>query len=190
MDLNKLQTQITGHQGDGLPPVEKWDPPFCGHLNMQIKLDGRWFYENSPIGRLALVKLFSSVLKKEGEQYFLVTPVEKVGLTVEDVPFLITQWKHEDSVYHFTTQTGDELTLDDDHPIELRHPPGALSDPQATPIPYIRVRRNLWARFNQNVYYQLIEQAEQSKTDDGRIHLHLNSQGKNHCIGTLSSDLA
>ncbi len=189
MDLNKLQTQITGHQSDGLPPVEKWDPPFCGDLNMQIKLDGRWFYENSPIGRLALVKLFSSVLKKEGEQYFLVTPVEKVGLEVEDVPFLITQWEKANNTYHFTTQTGDELTLDEDHPIELRQPPQALSDPNATPIPYIKVRRNLWARFNQNVYYQLIEQAEQKSDDSGIVKLILTSRNTHYCIGKLPNGL-
>ncbi|NMH60685.1 DUF1285 domain-containing protein [Alteromonas ponticola] len=188
MDLNKLQTQIEGHRNDGLPPVEEWDPPFCGDLNMQIKLDGRWFYENSPIGRLALVKLFSSVLKKEGEQYFLVTPVEKVGLTVEDVPFLITQWQHGEGRYTFTTQTGDEVLLSSQHPIELRHPPSALADTNATPIPYIRVRRNLWARFNQNVYYQLIEQANHTEGDDGAIRLELVSQGKSHCIGVLPSD--
>ncbi|MCW8093375.1 DUF1285 domain-containing protein [Alteromonas sp. ASW11-130] len=190
MDLNKLQTQITGHQDDGLPPVEKWDPPFCGDLNMQIKLDGRWFYENSPIGRLALVRLFSSVLKKEGERYFLVTPVEKVGLSVEDVPFLITQWKEENGVYQFTTQTGDELPLNENHPIELRQPPTALSDPQATPIPYIKVRRNLWARFNQNVYYQLIERAQPKQANDGTTSLQLTSQGQTYCIGKLPSNLA
>ena len=77
----------------GLPPVERWNPPFCGDIDMRIAADGSWFYQKTPIGRPALVKLFASVLKREGDKYFLVTPVEKVGLVVEDVPFLAVEMK-------------------------------------------------------------------------------------------------
>ena len=119
MDLTRFQQQLKGTSSKTrpLPPVEKWDPDFCGDINLTIALDGRWFYEGSPIGRASLVQLFASVLKREGDSYFLVTPVEKVGITVEDTPFLVTQWekttdqKTGSEVYQFTTQTGDEIRL-------------------------------------------------------------------------------
>src|SRR4030095_402371 len=77
--------------GRGLPPVHLWNPPFCGDLDMRIAADGTWFYLGTPIGRPALVGLFASVLKREGEKHFLVTPVEKVGITVDDAPFLAVE---------------------------------------------------------------------------------------------------
>jgi len=173
VDLTRFQQQLKGTSSKTrpLPPVEKWDPDFCGDINLTIALDGRWFYEGSPIGRASLVQLFASVLKREGESYFLVTPVEKVGITVEDTPFLVTQWekttdqKTDSEVYQFTTQTGDEIRLESAHQLELRVPPKAIQDQQATPIPYICVRRNLWARLHQNVYYQLLENASEQQND-------------------------
>src|ERR687892_256489 len=89
----------------GLPPVERWNPPFCGDLDMRIAADGTWFYLKTPIGRPALVKLFASVLKREANRYFLVTPVEKVGIVVDDAPFLAVEMRVEPSaggaVLHF-----------------------------------------------------------------------------------------
>ena len=85
---------ITGalrRAGRGLPPVELWDPPFCGDIDLRIAADGTWFYLKTPIGRLALVKLFASVLKREDDKYFLVTPVEKCGIRVDDAPFLAVE---------------------------------------------------------------------------------------------------
>src|SRR5262245_45299565 len=79
----------------GPPPVELWNPPFCGDIDMRIAADGTWFYQKTPIGRAALVKLFASVLKREGDKHFLVTPVEKVGIVVEDAPFLAVEMKVE-----------------------------------------------------------------------------------------------
>lgn len=171
MDLTRFQQQLKGTSSKArpLPPVEQWNPDFCGNINLTIALDGRWFYEGSPIGRASLVQLFASVLKREEDSYFLVTPVEKVGITVEDTPFLITQWniaKDEKTgcdIYVFTTQTGDEVRLEKVDQLELRVPPKAIQDPQATPIPYVCVRRNLWARLHQNVYYQLLEQATEQQ---------------------------
>ena len=78
-------------ENKGLPPVERWNPPFCGDIDMRIGADGTWFYQKTPIGRSALVKLFASVLKREGDKYFLVTPVEKVGIVVDDAPFLAVE---------------------------------------------------------------------------------------------------
>ena len=81
----------------GPPPVERWNPPFCGDLDMRIAADGTWFYLKTPIGRPALVKLFASVLKREGDKYFLVTPVEKCGIQVDDAPFLAVELDVEQS---------------------------------------------------------------------------------------------
>jgi hypothetical protein len=164
MDLNRFQQQLKGVSDASrpLPPVEKWDPPFCGDIDLTVALDGRWFYEGSPIGRVSLVRLFASVLKREGERYYLVTPVEKVGIKVEDTPFLITEWHKKDDTLIFVTQTGDEVALTDHYQLELRTPPPAISDEKATPIPYICVRRNLWARLHQNTYYQLLSFAEET----------------------------
>src|SRR5512139_3475512 len=93
--------------GRGLPPVHLWNPPFCGDLDMRIGSDGTWYYMKTSIGRPALVKLFASVLKREGRKYFLVTPVEKVGITVDDAPFMAVELKVEDveagRVLHFRT---------------------------------------------------------------------------------------
>ena len=84
----------------GLPPVELWNPPFCGDLDMRIAADGTWFYMKTPIGRPALVKLFASVLKREGDNYYLVTPVEKCGIQVDDAPFLAVEMAIEDGARH------------------------------------------------------------------------------------------
>src|SRR3954468_16061980 len=93
--------------GKGPPSVHVWNPPFCGDLDMRIASDGTWFYLKTPIGRHALVKLFASVLKREGDKYFLVTPVEKCGITVEDAPFLAVELKAEGGVLNFRTNVDD-----------------------------------------------------------------------------------
>ncbi|AWL13417.1 hypothetical protein HMF8227_02969 [Saliniradius amylolyticus] len=163
MDLNKLQQQLADEQ-QALPPVDQWDPPFCGDMDLVIKHDGSWQYHGSPIGRQSLVKLFASVLKREGENYFLVTPVEKLGIRVEDSPFVATQWQRTDDGYlNFTTNVGDRFVLGDDHPIAL------FSDKTSSAIlPYARVRRNLWARLHQNVLYQLVHEASLEDGDTGQ----------------------
>lgn len=155
MDLASLQQQI-GDQRGKLPPVDQWNPAFCGDIDMVIKHDGSWFYMGTPIGRQALVKLFSSVLRKDDENYVLVTPVEKVGIQVEDVPFVITQWEQQGNQLVFITQTQDTFVVSHTNPIEIRQD----KTTQAW-LPYVNVRRNLWARLHQNVYYQLIEIAEE-----------------------------
>ena len=193
MDLTRFQQQLKGTSSKTrpLPPVEQWNPDFCGDINLTIALDGRWFYEGSPIGRASLVQLFASVLKREGDKYFLVTPVEKVGITVEDTPFLITQWGKEegssedDSTYTFTTQTGDIVRLERADQLELRVPPKAVQGPDATPIPYLCVRRNLWARLHQNTYYQLLEQAKE-ETNGSTTQFKIQSNGTSFVLGEIT----
>lgn len=195
MDLTKFQKQIEGSSDKTrpLPPVEKWNPDFCGDINMTVALDGRWFYEGTPVGRASLVKLFSSVLKREDDKYFLVTPVEKVGITVEDTPFVITQWKEieadtngdKNTALVLITQTGDEVVLNSVDQMELRVPPKSIRDKEATAIPYVCVRRNLWARLHQNVYYQLLEKSKEISGSD-ETHFVVHSANTNFIIGKVS----
>lgn len=192
MDLSRFQQQLKGASSEAraLPPVDKWDPPFCGDINLEIALDGRWFYEGSPIGRASLVRLFSTVLKREGDNYFLVTPVEKVGIRVEDTPFIIVEWENNGDTLVFTTQSGDTISLTDLSQIELRVPPSALRDDNATAIPYLCVRRNLWARLHQNVYYQLLTQAKEVRKKENNTTItqfSLDSAGKQFVIGEVTS---
>lgn len=143
-------------KGRGLPPVDKWDPPFCGDLDMRIARDGTWFYLGTPIGRVGLVKLFSSILRKDGEDYFLVTPVEKVGITVEDAPFVAVDFtvegKGEAQTIAFETHVGDFATAGPDHPIRVERDPET-----GEPSPYVLVRRNLEALIDRKSFYRLVD---------------------------------
>lgn len=140
----------------GPPPVHLWDPPFCGDLDMEIRRDGTWFYLGTPIGRKALVKLFSSILKKEGDKYFLVTPVEKVGIRVEDAPFVAVDFEAEgagrDQRLIFRTNVDDEVTAGPEHPIRV------VRDPKTgEPSPYVHVRAGLEALIDRKSFYRLVE---------------------------------
>jgi hypothetical protein len=178
VDLAKLQQQIAA-EGSKLPPVEKWDPAFCGDIDLQIKHDGSWYYMGTPIGRKPLVRLFSTVLKHEDDKYFLVTPVEKVGIVVDDVPFIITQWQQQDDKLLFTTQTDDTFIVAAEHPVEL-HKDKVSGDL----LPYARVRRNLWARLHQNVFYQLVELGSEVSEENGNF-LRLQSGDYQFDLGKL-----
>src|SRR5947209_19320179 len=107
----------------GLPPVHLWNPPYCGDIDMRIAGDGTWFYQKTPIGRPALVKLFASVLKREGDKYFLVTPVERCGIAVDDAPFLAVELKagvgQRGQVLQFRTNVEEWITSGRDHPLRF-----------------------------------------------------------------------
>src|SRR5262245_48623812 len=109
----------------GPPPVHLWNPPYCGEIDMRIAADGTWFYQKTPIGRAALVKLFASVLKREGDRYFLVTPVEKCGITVDDVPFIAVELRVEapgpGQTLHFRTNVDDWVVCGAGHKIGRAH---------------------------------------------------------------------
>jgi hypothetical protein len=140
--------------------VHLWDPPFCGDLDMRIAADGTWFYLKTPIGRAALVKLFASILKREGDKYFLVTPVEKCGIVVDDVPFLAVELKSEDRengrVLHFRTNVDDWVECGREHALRFE-PEGD----HGTVKPYLHVRRNLWARVSRALFYDLVDLGEE-----------------------------
>ena len=159
MSLDKITAQIKA-QGDRIPPVELWNPDYCGEINLQIKANGDWFYAGTIFKRPALVKLLASVLKKEQDEYYLVTPVEKIKITVDDAPFVLTQWHWQDekqSIMVVSNNVGNEFTLDDNHPITINDN-GEL---------YVTVRRNLLAKVHRNIYYQWIDLAKETQTDQG-----------------------
>ena len=140
----------------GPAPVHLWNPPFCGDLDIRIARDGTWFYLGTPIGRAGLVKLFSSILKREGDAYFLVTPVEKVGITVDDAPFVAVDFEvsgeGDAQSITFTTQVEDTVTADPDHPIRV------VRDPETgEPSPYVEVRAGLEALIDRKSFYRLVE---------------------------------
>ena len=154
---------ITGaiqRSGKGAPPVELWNPPFCGDLDMRIATDGTWFYLKTPIGRPALVKLFASVLKREGDKYFLVTPVEKCGIRVDDAPFLAVELNVESNgagqVLNFRTNVDDWVACGPQH--EMRFVPEAGTGGLK---PYIHVRRDLWAKVTRTLFFDLVELGEE-----------------------------
>jgi hypothetical protein len=144
----------------GPPPVHLWNPAFCGDLDMRIAPDGTWFYLNSPIGRASLVKLFASVLKREGDQYFLVTPVEKCRIVVDDAPFVAVELNvHKEAdgqVLRFRTNVDDWVACGREHALrfEPQSGTGGLK-------PYLHVRRNLWARVTRALFYDLVELGEE-----------------------------
>lgn len=161
-------------KGRGLPPVHLWNPPFCGDIDMRIAKDGTWFYMGTPIGRFELVKLFSSILKMEEGHYYLVTPVEKVGITVEDAPFVAVDFEQKTDAdgasLTFETHVGDFVTADAEHPIF------AHFNDAGEPAPYIHVRAGLNALIDRKSFYRLAEIGEYEEID-GTSWFGLTSRG-------------
>jgi uncharacterized protein len=154
-----LQALISRAHDDskGLPPVEKWNPPFCGDIDMEIRADGTWFYMGTPIGRMPLVRLFSTVLRKDEDgKTYLVTPVEKVGIRIFDAPFLAVEMaisgEGADVALTFRTNVGDVVLAGADHPLRFEIEPetGGLK-------PYVHVRGRLEALVSRPVMYDLVE---------------------------------
>jgi len=154
----------------GPPPVHLWNPPDCGDIDMRIAADGTWFYQKTPIARPALVKLFASVLKREGERYCLVTPVEKCGIRVDDVPFLaveleaVTRPDPSRRVLRFRTNVDDRVECGHDHPLRFEPEPGT-----GGLKPYLHVRRDLWARVTRALFYDLVALGEVCDIDGRRM---------------------
>ena len=143
------EAQAAGKRG--LPPVHLWNPPFCGDIDMRIAADGTWWYLGSPIGRAPLVKLFSSILRKDPDRFVLVTPVERVGIKVDDAPFLAVEMRCEGDRIGFRTQVDDFVWVDADHP--LRFESGAAEGLK----PYVCVRGDLWALVKRALFYDLVD---------------------------------
>jgi hypothetical protein len=171
----------TDAAGRALPPVHLWNPPFCGDLDMRIAADGTWFYMGTPIGRPALVRLFSTILKREDGKYFLVTPVEKVGIRVDDAPFLAVEMQKEGDgqketggrgkLLRFRTNVDDWVTCNGDHRLRFE----AAADQGLTP--YLHVRSDLWAKVTRALYYDLVDMGEE-RVVDGREMFGVTSAGE------------
>lgn len=150
--------------GRGLPPVHLWNPPFCGDLDIRIARDGTWFYLGTPIGRKPLVRLFSSILRRDGNSYFLVTPVEKVGILVDDAPFVAVdvaaEGAGEAQALTFTTQVDDVVAAGPEHPIRV-----AFDPETGEPAPYVHVRAGLEALIDRKSFYRLVELGVEEERD-------------------------
>ena len=162
--MERLMAALQAGDTRGIPPVERWNPDFCGHIDMKIAADGTWLYRGTPIGRPALVKLFSSVLRKDGEDYVLVTPVEKLGITVEDAPFqaveMAVEGEGEGRSIAFRTQVDDLVQVGPEHPIRFERE--AKGDGLK---PYVHVRRGLWARLTRALTYDLLALGDVRQVD-------------------------
>ncbi len=151
--------------GDNAAPADNWNPPFHGDIDMRIAADGTWYYKGSAITRERLVRLFSTVLRREEDGgYFLVTPVEKVGITVEDAPFLAVRMAVEGAMHQQTirleTNVGDTVTIDAEHPLRFE---GGSAD--AGPRPYALVRGRLEALMNRALFYDLVDLGVEEQID-------------------------
>lgn len=153
-------------RGRGPAPVHLWNPPYCGEMDLTIRADGRWIHDGRPITRPEMVRLFASVLKREGNRFFLVTPVEKLGITVEDAPFLAVDADITDDAITFTTNVGDIVTAGPDHALRIK-------DAAKAPRPYVHVRAGLDALIDRKTFYRLVDAAQ----PDGAGRLRLRSDG-------------
>ena len=151
-----LAASVRAAKGRGLPPVHLWNPPFCGNLDIRIARDGTWFYLGTPIGRFQLVKLFSSILKRENDNYFLVTPVEKVGIRVEDAPFVAVDFETigqgADQVLRFRTHVEDMVDAGPEHPLRFER-----DAETGEPSPYVMVRAGLEALIDRKSFYRVVD---------------------------------
>lgn len=173
---NTLSTQVDAKER-AKPPVHLWNPELNGDLDMQITADGRWIHEGDAITRIPLVKLFSSILKREGDDYFLVTPVEKWRISVERQPFCLNLCEAIDidgvTWLEFSDQFGERVRLDDDHPLWF-------VDVEGQSIPCISVRSGLNASLSRSVYYELANLAQDSNGE-----MMVFSGGKGYSLGSI-----
>jgi hypothetical protein len=181
--MSRLLSALGSGPSRGLPPVERWNPAFCGDLDMRIAADGTWFYLGTPIGRPALVKLFSSVLKREGDDYFLVTPVEKVGIRVEDAPLqaveMAVEGEGDQRSIAFRTGTDDLVTVGPDNALRFER---AANEGVK---PYVHVRRGLWARLTRALTYDLLALGEISEIE-GEAQFGIAAGGAFHVVAPAS----
>ncbi len=171
MDLQQLQQQLFKHNPDvGSWPPNHWQPPFCGDIPLQITRDGQWLYQQSPIQRPELVKLFSSVLHCQQGEYLLTTPVESVRIQVDDAPFMLVDWQWLDSAEGPQLQVRDTLDqlylIGSEYPLQLQPEPGS-----GMLLPYLQLPRGLTAKFSRPCYYQLAAQAELKTLAAGQYYV-------------------
>jgi len=183
----KLESVIAAARqapGRGLPPVHLWNPAHSGEIDIVIARDGRWIHEGGVISREALVRLFSTILRKDADGYYLVTPVEKLRITVEDAPFVATRVDRVGDALVFQTNVGDAVEAGPDNPLRV-----AVDPRTGEPRPYVHVRRGLEALITRPVFYELVEMAETRDSTDGPV-LGVMSNGSWFPVGPAGSDAA
>ena len=157
--LGRLSAALGDAGRRGPAPVERWNPPYCGEIDMRIEADGTWFYMGTPIGRPALVKLFASVLRRDPDRFVLVTPVERVGIAVADAPFAAVEMAVTGDgagrSIAFRTNVDDLVSVGSEHPLRFD------ADPEGGVKPYLLVRGGLWARVTRALTYDLIDLGEE-----------------------------
>lgn len=174
IDINDLTNSLKQQHR---APIEKWDPPFCGDIDMRIAADGEWFYQGTVIARPELVCLFSSVLWRENDEYFLITPAEKIRIVVEDCPFMITEWRSlEDKadLIQVVTNIGEAYILSREYPLRI-----------VDSLPLVEIRDGFLARVHRNVYYQWAALAEEAR-DDEKTGYYLQSGDARFWLGPQS----
>ncbi|MBA3987513.1 MAG: DUF1285 domain-containing protein [Idiomarina sp.] len=170
VDIARLQDSLSDYKR---PPLERWDPPFCGDIDIRINHNGEWLYQGSVISRAALVRLFASVLWRQDGEYFLITPAEKVRIQVDDLPFMITQWKRLDNgQIQVTTNTDEHYIVSAQYPCLIEQN-----------LPAVKIRDGFLARVHRNVYYQWVVEAEPA-THDEADGIYLSSGNERFWLGS------
>ena len=172
LGLTEIISKLKNQEGKKLPPVHLWNPPLCENVEMKINSKGDWFFNNSPINRKKMVQLFSTVLRRDEEDYFLVTPVEKIKVVVEKKPFVIIDFEIEEEekkqTIFFLTNTNDVVKLSKSNKLTVE-----IEENTKEPFPYIEVRDRLEALISRNVFYKLVDLATEEK---GRLYIESDSQ--------------
>jgi len=172
---------LAARSGPGLPPVHLWNPEVCGRIDIRIRRDGTWIHEGTPISRPALVRLFSTVLRKDADGYWLVTPAERLQIEVEDAPFVAIGIERAGAALRFATNVGDVVEAGPAH--ELRIETGAGGEPR----PYLHVRAGLDALIARPVFYELVALGE-PRPGPGGPRLMVNSNGVAFDLGPLEAE--
>ncbi|MBU3070552.1 DUF1285 domain-containing protein [Aestuariicella sp. G3-2] len=166
-----------------LPPVEKWNPELNGDLDMRIDREGQWFYQGGKLTRPAMVKMFSSILKREGDDYFLVTPVEKWRITVDVAPFVMLSLRTEEEKGQqgvvLTSNVGNDVLIGPENPFWIE------SGLESTPLPMMMVRNGLPGLLSRNVFYELVELCSPVQSADGKELWTFESAGETYSVGSI-----
>lgn len=182
MTANELDAILERVNQKNLPPVELWNPEYSGELDMRIAVDGSWHYQGSVISRKTMVNLFSTILRVEDGQHYLVTPLEKFRIVVDDAAFVATgveKFEGESQMLVFTTNVGEQIIADSDHRIVVH-----TDEVSGHPRPYLQVRNGLMALISRNVFYELVEWARPAVVDCV-AHLVIESRGQIFSLGRL-----
>lgn len=165
MKLDSLLMQIGKNSEQKIPPVEQWHPNFSGDIAIEIKADGSWWHEGVQFERQELINLFASILKKESDEYFLVTPVEKWRISVADCPLFVSLIEKTATGISLLTTTADRFDLDAEHPLQM-------SKVNGVEVAEVRVRGDLWARFMRNAWYELLTHAQEDTENQVTVESH------------------